>query len=185
MFGYNLFIWSTILFCLFSLSFQISMSATATHVLVVVRASISSTDFCVCVYQATMDLLVQMVSESALNFHHILSHFLYNFMPPTNDCKADIRQERVLNKCICLVIKNDIFLWFSNLACIMACVNIYSTSNCVESFYYLVIQFKSYFKSGLFSTDINECNSNPCMNGGICNNLVKKLPYICWPGFKF
>ena len=32
-------------------------------------------------------------------------------------------------------------------------------------------------------TDINECASTPCVNGGICNNLINSYTCTCRPGF--
>ena len=32
-------------------------------------------------------------------------------------------------------------------------------------------------------TDINECQSNPCINGGTCNDLVNGFECACDPGY--
>ena len=35
-----------------------------------------------------------------------------------------------------------------------------------------------------FSSDINECSSNPCQNGGSCSDSVDFYNCICLPGFE-
>ena len=35
----------------------------------------------------------------------------------------------------------------------------------------------------VFITDINECSSNPCLNGGFCVDYVNRYACLCQPGY--
>ena len=44
--------------------------------------------------------------------------------------------------------------------------------------------FKNLFHLlSITQTDINECSSNPCLNGGTCNNLVNSYSCSCPSGY--
>ena len=42
----------------------------------------------------------------------------------------------------------------------------------------------SFLFSYFYYLEINECSSDPCVNGGICNNRLNKWECICLPGWQ-
>ena len=40
-----------------------------------------------------------------------------------------------------------------------------------------------YIEHESFPTDIDECSSNPCLNGGTCTELSNGFSCTCFPGF--
>lgn len=50
---------------------------------------------------------------------------------------------------------------------------------CVGTFNYNAMVMKLF----LYTTDINECASIPCRNGGTCTDLINMFTCACSPGF--
>ena len=59
-------------------------------------------------------------------------------------------------------------------------------SNCPKSISHSLNKFDYVFFLGytgrLCEEDIDECQSNPCQNGGVCEDLISKFKCNCIPG---
>ena len=50
--------------------------------------------------------------------------------------------------------------------------------------YYLFIHAYTYLLNTYFNSDINECSSGPCDNGGSCVDQVNHYTCHCKPGYR-
>ena len=55
---------------------------------------------------------------------------------------------------------------------------------CFESFFFIIwVLFYLYFLGENCSVNIDECESEPCQNGGICEDQINGYACICAAGF--
>ena len=64
---------------------------------------------------------------------------------------------------------------------LMICIDINTT--CLHSLYTGWFAWKSYQSANIFFADINECASNPCLNGGACTDQVNGYVCSCMMGY--